>query len=241
MVEFAPPKNTSISHAVRWIATGGRCLGHEDAVALNDYPIIDGEQFKNARLDLFLALRQKKLPSFGDFEINGMYRCANYDDDFSDCWKRYLSEYSIMSSEVYDNKILVDKLIEIPNFLWEEDHVDWNNNCLSDHDRDVEVRFLNVCVPTEELFNVFGEREVAQKDPEVPALTVDEKKSLLKLIAAMSIEGYRFNPNASKNPAVSDICSDLAKIGPSLDRKTILKWLREAAKEVAPDYEYKNK
>lgn len=55
-----------------------------------------------------------------------------------------------------------------------------------------------------------------------------EKKSLLKLIAAMSIKGYGFNPNKSRNLATSDIESDLDLLGLHLDQKTILKWLREA-------------
>ncbi len=61
-----------------------------------------------------------------------------------------------------------------------------------------------------------------------------EKQTLLKLIAAMAIRGYSFNPASSRNTATKDIQSDLDFLGLSLDQKTILKWLREATKNL-PD------
>jgi len=61
-----------------------------------------------------------------------------------------------------------------------------------------------------------------------------EKETLLKLVAAMAIRGYSFNPALSRNPATKDIQSDLDYLGIGLDQKTILKWLREATKDL-PD------
>lgn len=47
-----------------------------------------------------------------------------------------------------------------------------------------------------------------------------ERSSLLSLVAAMGCEGYKFDPNMAKNPAVSDIGDDLDSVGLSLDQKT---------------------
>lgn len=63
-----------------------------------------------------------------------------------------------------------------------------------------------------------------------------EKQTLLKLIAAMSVENYGFIPSKPKNEATGNIRSDLEIVGLSLDNKTILHWLREAAKLVDDKY-----
>ena len=62
-----------------------------------------------------------------------------------------------------------------------------------------------------------------------------EKQTLLKLVAAMAVGGYGFNPASSRNPATKDIQSDLDQLGIGLDQKTILKWLREAANNLPDD------
>jgi len=56
-----------------------------------------------------------------------------------------------------------------------------------------------------------------------------ERESLLKLVAGMSIKGYRFDPSAKRNDATRDIQSDLDQLGIGMDSKTVLKWLREAS------------
>ena len=63
-----------------------------------------------------------------------------------------------------------------------------------------------------------------------------EKRTLLKLIAAMSVENYGFIPSKERNDATGNIRSDLEIVGLSLDNKTILHWLREAAKLVDDKY-----
>lgn len=62
-----------------------------------------------------------------------------------------------------------------------------------------------------------------------------EKQTLLKLIAAMAIKGYRFDPKNARNAATADIKSDLELLGFQLDDKTILKWLRRASELVDED------
>ena len=57
-------------------------------------------------------------------------------------------------------------------------------------------------------------------------------RSLLKLIAALSIGGYGFDYRDKRSKQTSQIKDDLLRIGLELDDKTILKWLREAGRLV---------
>jgi len=67
-----------------------------------------------------------------------------------------------------------------------------------------------------------------------------EKETLLRLIAGMSIAGYRFDVNASRNDATREIQGDLDQLGIPLDPKTILKWLREASNLMGDSQDYRS-
>jgi len=67
-------------------------------------------------------------------------------------------------------------------------------------------------------------------------LAITERETVLKLIAAMDCEGHRYDPNALRNSATKDIQDDVAKIGYSVDQRTVLKWLRLATQEIDEDY-----
>jgi hypothetical protein len=91
------------------------------------------------------------------------------------------------------------------------------------------------------------EARIAQKQVEVLAINAttpeqslnrvsdQETETLYKLIAAMAIKGYMFEPDAKRNQATADIQSDLDQLGISLDQKTILKWVRIACDVVPKD------
>ncbi|KQU01603.1 hypothetical protein ASG68_07625 [Rhizobium sp. Leaf453] len=55
-----------------------------------------------------------------------------------------------------------------------------------------------------------------------------ERESLLKLAIGMAMGGYGYNPKSAKNAATSEIETDLATRGISLDADTIRKYLNEA-------------
>jgi hypothetical protein len=61
------------------------------------------------------------------------------------------------------------------------------------------------------------------------ALGTRERESLLKLIIGMAVGGYGYNPTAPRSEQPSEIASDLATSGVSLDVDTVRKWLKEAA------------
>lgn len=63
-----------------------------------------------------------------------------------------------------------------------------------------------------------------------------ERTTLLKLIAAMACEQYGFKLDQARSDTAPRIIEDLDSIGASLDAKTVRKWLKEAAKQVDPDY-----
>jgi hypothetical protein len=75
--------------------------------------------------------------------------------------------------------------------------------------------------------------QTAEPAPLTKSISSQERETLFKLIAAMAVKGYMFDPGASRNPATADIQSDLDQLGISLDQKTILKWVREAC-EIIP-------
>ncbi len=55
------------------------------------------------------------------------------------------------------------------------------------------------------------------------------KETLLKMIIAMAVHKYKFNPDAMRNNATANIKTALLNVGLSLDEEIILKYLREAA------------
>lgn len=58
-----------------------------------------------------------------------------------------------------------------------------------------------------------------------------ERSSLFKLILGMAIAGYKFNPQAEKNTAISDITEDLQKLGIGMSDDTVRKWINKAGEK----------
>lgn len=67
-----------------------------------------------------------------------------------------------------------------------------------------------------------------------------ERESMLKLVIGMAVAGYRYDPKEKKSDKVSEIASDLAKIGVPLDVDTVRKYLREG-RELLPTPETEEK
>ena len=75
-----------------------------------------------------------------------------------------------------------------------------------------------------------------EKTEKPASFTSQEKRTLLKLVAAMACEQYNFDPNVPRSDAASRIRDDLELIGADMDSKTIRKWLLEAMEFVDKDY-----
>ncbi len=67
-------------------------------------------------------------------------------------------------------------------------------------------------------------------------LSDQQENTLLKLVAAMAVRGYSFDPSKHRNQATADIRSDLELLGLELDDKTVLKWLRAATDLIHKDF-----
>jgi hypothetical protein len=87
---------------------------------------------------------------------------------------------------------------------------------------------LNIKIPAE-LEILVGLPEPKAKAPKEKSLGTRERETLLKIIIGMAIEGYRYNPGAAKNTAVSEIANDLEKLGITVSDDTVRKWLNEGA------------
>ena len=64
------------------------------------------------------------------------------------------------------------------------------------------------------------------------AFHTKEKATLLKIIIAMAMKGYRYDPTAKRNESISEIKGDLNALGLNLDEDTIRNKLKESAKLV---------
>jgi hypothetical protein len=62
-----------------------------------------------------------------------------------------------------------------------------------------------------------------------PKMNPKEKESLLKMIIAMAINGYAFDPHEKKSVIPVGIVEDVDRLGLSIDADTVRKWLKEAA------------
>ena len=59
-----------------------------------------------------------------------------------------------------------------------------------------------------------------------------ERNTLLKLVIAMAIEGYKYDPKAARNTAPAEIATDTEKLGIGVTDDTVRSWLKKAAEEV---------
>lgn len=84
-------------------------------------------------------------------------------------------------------------------------------------------------VRTSALFDL-QERLSSENTAKVKPLGSVERRSLLKMILAMAIEGYRYNPSDAKSSIPLEITEDVANNDHSIDVDTVRKWLKEAVK-----------
>jgi hypothetical protein len=67
-----------------------------------------------------------------------------------------------------------------------------------------------------------------------PDVGTRERDSMLTLIIAMAVMGYRFNPAAKRSDSIKDIVSDIEKCGLSLSDDTVRRYLREGMELLPP-------
>lgn len=74
------------------------------------------------------------------------------------------------------------------------------------------------------------------KNDDAPAKQANAKEieSLLKLVIAMAIKGYRFDPK-KRSSIPREIVSDVEQVGLSIDEDTVRKWLKQGVELLPPD------
>ena len=212
-------------------------LSWEDNWAIREDIDISDERFSEAKNDLLLLLRQKRLRGFGQVSLVDERSSYSFEPSFQEFhdydWKHFVNKYRDQLSESEDGSVTLGQLVPLPPEIWHRFRIDWNRSFMECKEGPIQAVVPGLSVATAELLYEFT--------PDQEAISVSledvEKKSLLKLVAAMSIKGYRYSPNSQRNVATADIESDLLALGLSLDRKTILKWLREAANSLPDDFE----
>lgn len=66
-------------------------------------------------------------------------------------------------------------------------------------------------------------------------LSERERSSLYKIIIGMAVRGYKYNPDAARNEAVTDIVKDLEAAGVQVSDETVRKYLKSASKLLPGD------
>lgn len=66
-------------------------------------------------------------------------------------------------------------------------------------------------------------------------LKTRERDTFYKLVIGMAVAGYKYDPKAKRQDAISDIAGDLERLGISLSDDTIRKWLSDAAQLLPPE------
>jgi hypothetical protein len=74
------------------------------------------------------------------------------------------------------------------------------------------------------------EKELARlkKEPKEKSLSTRTRETTLKLIIGMAVAGYGYNPKAKRNVAVTEIASDLHRLGIPITDDTVRAWLDES-------------
>ncbi len=242
-----------LSHAVRYLATKTPWLNWEEARSAEDFP--DLSRFEQAKKRLILLGRRGEIRARGflDFrkkntEFHGWEVGKNAENDFD--WRTYIEEKIAELPELDETIVEAEQSLmdPIPCRLWAYKFFDFERSGIYAHTTDVrpsedgrrneiyfyhELNFSFVGIHAETFLNAIAKQETPKVEP-VRNLEPRERQSLMRLVAAMAVRGYSFDPNSDRNKAVTDICSDLDFLGIPLDRTTVLKWLREATKEI-PD------
>lgn len=85
------------------------------------------------------------------------------------------------------------------------------------------------------------EESISEKPMEIPAKDIEESPkavaSLLKMVIAMAIKGYSYDPKAKKSSKISEIVNDAEELGLMINADTVRKWLKEGAELLDQDIE----
>lgn len=246
------PLFTSLSHAVRWIASGFPIQSLADQEATGDLPDVTLIDYSRARLQLLLALRHQKVSAQAVLRLqhkSTMYeaeldRCFHFSREGSDHWDQFLTALNEKSACFSTERFVSDAPINVPSALWEDRFIRWDHGWLSAWVGDYEACLMPIEISARELSDAFM-ASTDQPQPKTPkssrpseeagSLNTKEKESLLKLVIGMAVAAYRYNPQAARSDIPTEIVNDLIRAGVPLDADTVRKFLRLGAKLLPPE------
>lgn len=102
-----------------------------------------------------------------------------------------------------------------------------NNKLIQGYQRQIAERNQFIAQQKQEI-DVLKTVKPATIKEQKPELGLRERESLLKLILGMAVDGYGYDPKASKSSQIKEISGHLFTCGLSLDEDTVRKYLNEA-------------
>ena len=88
----------------------------------------------------------------------------------------------------------------------------------------------------QQIAELTSERDLLKQqiDKAEPKLGVRVRETLLKIIYGMAVSYHGYNPKARRSTVISEIVSELARVGVSVTDDTVRDYLRQAADLVPP-------
>ena len=106
---------------------------------------------------------------------------------------------------------------------------------LSALERNIESQQSQLAKLTTERDALLAKIEELEATDRSGSVSTKERESLLRLVAAMAVRGYSYDPNVKRNSATTDIAHDLEHLGIPLDPGTIRKWLKQSMDLLPPE------
>ncbi len=151
---------------------------------------------------------------------------------------------SVFVSWAKKNDIKIPQMLEEQVELRHEAIVDWKkayDEFLEKHNKYIDTvsRLLKHKDEEIEKLHALLALNDEQKKIENKPVHAKERDTFLKIIIAMAIEGYSYDPEAKKSPIPQEICDDLVKLEIPLDPDTVRAKIKEAAELLPQQTEIK--
>lgn len=208
--ELAAPNFYPIEYALMWVAYGNKPINTDYAKIIYDRPptstVLDST-LENAEKKLLTYLRCGKISA----------KTAGYEEREKGEYTR-TGKYELLEREAWKG-----------NFDWFDLTLNYCDNkgvwyeCT---DITVNTKQLLECTPVKK--DNLSKKANDNTNEKPKNIHTKEKETLLKMIAGMAVDGYGYDPLASRSPVTKEIADMLAEKGIALDPDTVRKWLKEA-------------
>ncbi len=209
--ELAAPEYYPIEYALMWVAYGNKPINQDYAKIIYDEPPkYITTLLKGAEAKLLTYLRSGKISArtmgYKKNKEGNYVRTGKHEPLDRESWKGQFN-WDTASLHYSDAK-----------GVWYE--------CT---DIIVNTNELLKCEPISKKIETKNDLSKSQPKSLDKPLHLKEKETLLKMVIGMAIDGYGYDPTASRSPIPALISDILAEQGMSLDVDTVRRWLKQAA------------